>query len=239
MTLDRTAAVAAAIVLAAGLIVGGALVGRGVVNARTGERIVTVRGLAEQEVKSDLAILPLRFTETGDVLEDVQGKIDADTTAVKKFLADQGYRPEEMDLGRLQVTDTRANQQRDVPARFVVAQTVLVRTRDVDRVQSTTRALSVLVRQGVVLQDFNGPSYIFTRLNDVRPGMIQKATQSARSGAEQFAKDSGAALAGIRNATQGSFEIMPRDQTEGGDNSADASLVKHLRVVTTITYNLK
>jgi hypothetical protein len=92
------------------------------------------------------------------------------------------------------------------------------------------------VRQGVVLQDFQGPSYVFTKLNDVRPQMIAEGTAAARTGAEQFTKDSGTPLGPIRQATQGSFEILPRDGA-GGDEAA--SIDKKVRVVTTITYGLK
>lgn len=232
------AGVAAGLV-AIGLVVGGALVGRGVENARVGDRAVTVRGLAERTVKADLAVLPLRFTSSGDILTDVQAKLDGDTQIVRRFLAAQGYRPEEVDLGRLEVTDvqSREYQSQTASARFILAQTVIVRTTDVDRVRGTTAALGDLVRQGVVLQDFRGPSYIFTKLNAVRPAMIAEATKSARSGAEQFAKDSGTALGGIKQATQGSFEILPRDQTNDGDEAA--SLNKRIRVVTTVSYQLR
>ena len=92
-----------------------------------------------------------------------------------------------------------------------------------------------LIGQGVVLQDFNGPSYIFTKLNDVRPAMIAEATASARSGAAQFAEDSGAPLGPIRQATQGSFEILPRE----GYGDASQSPDQRVRVVTTISYRLR
>jgi len=114
----------------------------------------------------------------------------------------------------------------------------VARSSDVDRVQATTRQLSDLVRQGVVLQDFRGASYIFTRLNAVRPAMIKEATASARTGAAQFAEDSGARLGGIRSATQGSFEIQARDPVSDGQG-ADGAIHKRLRVVTTVTYALK
>jgi hypothetical protein len=199
---------------------------------------VTVRGLSEREVKADLAVLPLRFTASGEVLSEVQARIDGDLALVRQFLRSQGYPAEAVDLGRLEVADTRSREygvQNGGP-RFILAQTVIVRTGDVARVQTTTRALNDLVRQGVVLQDFQGPSYIFTKLNAVRPEMIAEGTAAARTGAEQFAKDSGTPLGPIRQATQGSFEILPRDGA-GGDESG--SIDKKVRVVTTITYSLK
>lgn len=224
--------------LAVGLALAGALIGKGVENARVGDRSVTVRGLSERIVKADLAVLPLKFAAAGNDLQAVQADIDADTAAVRRFLAAQGYQPGEIDLGRLEVTDqyAREYQQQNVAARYRVAQTVIVRTTNVDRVQATTRQLDQLIREGVVLQDYTGPSYIFTKLNDVRPAMIAQATASARTGAQQFARDSGAQLGGIRSATQGSFEILGRDEV-GYD--ANSQVFKKLRVVTTVSYRLR
>ncbi|MFN6981470.1 MAG: SIMPL domain-containing protein [Brevundimonas sp.] len=239
--MDNNRLIPAAVIgglLALGLIGAGALVGQGVIHARAGDRTVTVRGLSERNVKADLAVLPLRFTASGDVLSEVQTRIDGDLALVRQFLTAQGYPADAVDLGRLEVADTRSREyaaQNGGP-RFILAQSVIVRTNDVARVQTTTRALNDLVRQGVVLQDFQGPSYVFTKLNDVRPQMIAEGTAAARTGAEQFAKDSGTPLGPIRQATQGSFEILPRD---GAGGNEAASIDKKVRVVTTITYGLK
>lgn len=238
--MDNARLIPAAVVgglLAIGLIGGGALIGQGVVNARAGDRSVTVRGLAEKDVEADLAVLPIRFTASGDVLSEVQTRIDSDLATVRQFLKAQAYPDASVDLGRLEVTDTRSREYASQTGgpRFILAQTVIVRTNDVDRVQTTTRSLNDLVRQGVVLQDFQGPSYIFTKLNDVRPAMIAEATAAARTGAEQFAKDSGAPLGPIKSAGQGSFEILPRD----GSGDESSALNKKIRVVTTISYRLR
>jgi hypothetical protein len=240
MTDLRTTAVAAAALVGVGLAACGGLIAYGLIDARTGDRIVTVRGLAERDAKADLAILPLRFTQSGDDLGAVQSAIDGDIAKVRGFLAAQGFKPAEIDLGRLEVVDNNAREYgpSNVRARFILGQTLVVRSTDVDRVQGATRNLSDLVRQGVVLQDFRGASYIFTQLNAVRPAMIKEATASARTGAAQFAADSGARLGGIRTANQGSFEINARDPVADGQ-SADGSVNKRLRVVTTVTYALK
>jgi len=223
--------------LAVGMLGGGAFIGQGVVNARVGDRQVTVRGLAERNVKADLAVLPIRFTASGEVLSEVQARIDGDLAMVRQFLAAQGYPANAVTLGRLEVADRRSREYgtQDGGPRFILAQTVIVRTSDVDRVQATTRALNDLVRQGVVLQDFSGATYVFTKLNEVRPAMIAEATAAARTGAERFARDSGTGLGPIRQATQGSFEILARDEIGDESQSPD----KKVRVVTTISYRLR
>lgn len=239
---DRNALIPAAVIgglLAIGLALAGWFVGQGVVNARVGDRSVTVRGLAERDVVADVAVMPLRFTASGDVLPAVQAEIDRNTAIVQAFLRAEGYPDTDVVLGRLEVTDMLSREYRpdNISSRFILAQTVMVRTADVERVGATTRNLNELVRQGVVLQDFRGPSFFFTGLNDVRPEMIAEATASAREGAQQFAEDSGQAVGPIKQATQGYFEIQPRDPTPDGDESSTPN--KRVRVVTTVTYRLR
>ncbi|MFO0094271.1 MAG: SIMPL domain-containing protein, partial [Gemmatimonadaceae bacterium] len=98
-----------------------------------------------------------------------------------------------------------------------------------------------LVRNGVVLssgQEYGGggPTFVFTKLNALKPAMIAEATARAREGAEQFAKDAASQLSGIRSASQGVFEILPRDQAMG--ITEESQVVKRVRVVTTVVYGL-
>jgi hypothetical protein len=67
--------------------------------------------------------------------------------------------------------------------------------------------------------------------------MIAEATRNARAGAEQFARDSGAVLGGIRQASQGVFQILPRDETPGSTEAGQPD--KRLRVVATVEYQLR
>lgn len=222
--------------IAIGLIGAGAFIGSGVVNAQVGNRQVTVRGLAERNVVADLAVLTLSFKVANDDLPTARAQIDNDLALVRAFLTRQGYPDDAVTIGRLQVTDTRAREygSSENVAHYIVSQSVLVRTNDVQRVAQTERALNDLVREGVQL-DFAAPTYVFTKLNEVRPSMIGEATASARSGAEQFAKDSGAPLGPIKQATQGSFEILAREDIDNESTSVN----KRVRVVATVTYQLR
>lgn len=222
--------------IAMGLVGAGAFIGSGIVNAQVGNRQVTVRGLAERDVVADLAVLNLSFRAANDDLPTAQAKIDRDLALVRTFLTRQGYPEGAVSIGRLQVLDTRAREYSsgDNVVRFILTQSVTVRTTDVQRVAQTERALNDLVREGVQL-DFSAPTYVFTRLNAVRPEMIAEATASARSGAEQFARDSGTTLGPIRQATQGSFEILAREDLD----NEPAALNKRVRVVATVSYQLR
>jgi hypothetical protein len=78
---------------------------------------------------------------------------------------------------------------------------------------------------------------VFTGLNKLKPRMIAEATARAREAGEQFAKDSRTTLGDIRQANQGVFEILPRDQAPGV--SEGNQIAKVVRVVSTIDYFLK
>jgi hypothetical protein len=68
------------------------------------------------------------------------------------------------------------------------------------------------------------------------PGFAE-ATANARESAQQFATDSRTALGGIRQASQGVFVILPRDQAPGVNESGQ--LQKIVRVVSTVQYFLR
>jgi hypothetical protein len=232
--------VAAALVLAAGAALGGWFVSRGLIEARTGDRFVAVKGLAERQVKADLALWPLRFVATSNVLEGAQAKIAKDGEAIVAFLAAGGIAEDGVQIQGLEVTDLLAQAYRSGPldSRFIVAQTLMVRTEDTDAVARLSQQIGRLVAAGVVLSGDDGsrPAYLFTRLNDVKPAMIAEATAAARAAAEQFARDSASRISGIRQASQGVFQILPRDDAPG--QSESRQIHKTVRVVTTVEYRL-
>jgi hypothetical protein len=233
----------AALLLGAGIALSGWFVGDGFLQGRKGDRFVSVKGLAEREVKADLAVWPLRFVATGNDLGAVQQQIVRDAGLVRDFLAASGFAPEAFEGESLQVVDRLAQQyqQGQVESRFIIAQTITLRSADVDRVAGLTGRLGELVAAGLVLSDENqwnaGPTYVFTGLNALKPAMIAEATAGARAGAEQFAADSGSRVGGIRRASQGVFQILARDDIPGLQQEKE--IHKMVRVVSTLDYLLE
>jgi hypothetical protein len=228
-----------ALILGLGLLGAGFLVGHGFEQGRSADRYVTVKGLAETFVTADLAVWPLRITATGDDLGAVQERIDADLATITRFLTEQGVEAAAIQPQRVEVTDLLAQPYRPEGAgenRFILAQTVIVRTEQVDLVARLNQQTGELVKRGVVLVDSGGPTYLFTRLNDIKPELLAEATRNARAAAEQFAADSGSEIAEIRRASQGLFEILARDPAPNlfEPNQLD----KKIRVVSTIEYRL-
>ncbi|MFN8177706.1 MAG: SIMPL domain-containing protein [bacterium] len=229
-----------AIVVGLGLALAGFFIGNGIVKSRSADRFVSVKGVAERDVEADLALWPIRHVATDDDLARAQARIEAHQKAIVEFLGRAGIDSSGVQLQGLEVEDRHAQSwvQGPVQSRFVVTQTIMVRSNDVAKVRAASQKVGELVDAGVALGGGGmGPTYLFTKLNDFKPQMIAEATASAREAATKFAQDSGAHLGGIHRASQGVFEIQPRDRAPG--ISEEAQPAKTLRVVTTVEYLLE
>ncbi len=236
--------VVSASILALGLVLGGALVGGGFARGRSADRYVEVKGLAEREVVANLALWPLRYVATGEDLTATQAQIARETRQVYTFLSRHGIDTTAVQLQALEVSDAFANRyqgERGGP-RYIIQQTVMVRSDRPQVVMAASQKVSELVTAGVVLSSsgefgIGGPTFVFTLLNQLKPAMVAEATANARAAAQQFAADSKSSVGDIRQASQGVFVILPRDQAPGVNEGAQ--LQKTVRVVSTVQYFLK
>lgn len=233
-----------------GLVLGGWLLGSQIKDIKLADRYVTVKGLVERTVKSDMAIWPVSFKEAGNDLSQVFAKSEADKTTVLKFFAAQGVTPKEISVGQIKVTDKLANEYGNNTngPRYIVEQMVTVQSADVDKIARAGEKTAELVQAGIVVGGSSGQggiSYKFNGLNGLKPDMITEATRNARDSANRFAADSGSQVGSIRSASQGVFSISAADSVGvggdeggGGGESGNSSIMKKVRVVATVDYYL-
>jgi hypothetical protein len=231
--------------IAAGLVIAGALIGQGIGHVRRSERYVTVKGIAEREVRADVAIWPLKVVCSDDDLARGHSRLESSMTQLRQFLTRHQIDASQAQVYAFSVTDAKANQYasgNETGSRYVINQTLVVRSNEPDKVLAATAQVGELVAAGIVLSSGNeygggGPTFLFTRLNQLKPEMIAQATGRAREAAEQFARDSGSRVAAIRRANQGMFEILPRDEVPGLGQESQVNKV--VRVVSTVEYLLE
>jgi hypothetical protein len=237
-----------AVILAVGISLAGLLAGSGLARARSADRYVTVKGVSEREAKADLAIWPLSVVGADNTLAAAHTKLEASITGVRQFLARHGIDTTQIELTGFSVNDAQTQEygppERMRTNRYIIRETLLVRSRRPDLVLAASQQIGELAAIGVAVSSGpeyrgpgGGPTFVFTGLNKLKPPMIAEATARAREGAEQFARDSRSDLGGIRRANQGVFEILPRDQAPG--IGAESQINKLVRVVTTVEYLLK
>lgn len=226
----------ATMILAGGMALGGYLLGDGLPRAKEAERSVTVRGLAERDVTADLATWTISYSDTRTDLGAAQAKVAADRRALEQFFADLGFPAD-----ALQPIGANVSSYTDSETgitRYTVRERLALRTTDIARAQQAVARQFELVQQGVLVEEGSAMAYTFTGLNAIKPEMVAEATRDARAAAEQFAEDSGAAVSGIKQATQGYFTITARDGDSDGGWGVSDTPYKKVRVVTTISFGL-
>lgn len=235
---NRAILLVAVVIFSLGVVLAGYLLGDGLRRAKMAERSVTVRGLAERNVTADLATWSIAFSEEGPELGPVQASVDEKRRAVRAFFQRVGFPADALTDTGVSVSSFYDNSR--LRQSVTVRQRMQLRTTDVMKARAAFSRQAELVRSGVALEEGSGIVYSFTRLNAIKPQMIAEGTHSARQSAEQFAKDSGTGVGGIKSATQGYFSIGARDgdvDGEGGGGAGDSPFQK-VRVVTTIEFYL-
>lgn len=222
--------------VAAGLLLLGFFIYSGLKSVASRDRIVSVRGLAEREVKADHVIWPLAYKTTGNDLQSLYAEISNANLKIKSYLLRNGVDEADISTGSPQIVDLYAerygsdNRNRD---RYNVTSVTTVATKNVDLVLDLQSRMGELLKEGIAIsaEDYqNQPQFEFTSLNKIKPQMIEEATRNAREAARQFAKDSESSLGKIKSATQGLFSIEDRDQY--------TPHIKQVRVVTSVDYFL-
>ena len=232
--------------IAIGLSVMGFEVKQALIEARRAERLVTVKGLAEREVKADTAIWPIRFTAVSSELAAAYDKSDADKKRVLAFLTAEGLEPSEIEIGQVNVSDTQAQEYGRPQAgpRFIIEQALTVHTKKVEKVASLSGRIAELVKAGVVLSRASNVSYHFTGVNEIKPAMLAEATKNARAAAAQFAADSGSTVGQIFRASQGALSLSSLEGSAGGSEggysgNVEERIVQKARVVMTVQFVLE
>jgi len=227
-----------------GLALAGFFVGRGFVKSKTVDRYVTVKGISERDVIANKGFWAIRFVVTDNDLKKAQTNINKDRNTILNFLKRNNISEEFTELQNLSVQDKVANAYNNNfnQNRYVISQTIMVRSENPSLLEGVSQKVGDLVDQGIVLEGDNygpgsRPSYLFNGLNQLKPEMIAEATKNARLSAEKFAADSGAKIGGIRKANQGIFQILARDRAPGVFEQNQVN--KTVRVVATIEYYLK
>ncbi len=230
------------LLIGAGIAIGGFFPGYYYYHSQMSNRSVTVKGLAEKNVIADLAIWNIKFQATGDELPQVQQQLENHLNMIIAYLKENKFSAAEIKIDRINTNDLDANPYREKSVgqpRFILTQSVTVRSSQIEQVAQSSERIGILVGKGVIFanEEYTRPvSYLFTRLNEVKPQMLAEATQNAKQAAEEFAKNSDSRVGKIKRANQGIFSILPQDAAPGADETAHIN--KTVRVVSTVEYYL-
>lgn len=218
-----------------GLAALGFFIGSSIIKFKEYERTVTVKGLSEKEYPADIALWPIQFISSNNDLAELYESIEKDANEIINFLKTNGFKDNEITTSPPGIVDKLAQgyEKSKIEFRYTAKQTITVYSSKIESVRLTMNKLAELGKKGIVLTDDgyqNATEYLFTRLNEIKPEMVEEATTKAREVARKFAKDSNSKLGKIKKARQGQFSINDRDKNNPH--------IKKVRVVSTIEYYL-
>lgn len=235
---DKRSFVAESVILGALLFAGlaclGYLVAQSVVDIKLLDRSVEVKGLSEREVAADIAIWPITYNVADNDLSNLYLTIQRQNDSVVAFLEKSGFTAEEISISAPAVVDKQAREYDNAANsryRYTASSTITVYSGKVEPVRQTMIKLAELGKQGIAISsDAYSTQFVYSKLNDIKPAMIEEATKNAREAATKFAKDSESSLGKIKHASQGMFSIENRDSS--------TAHIKKVRVVSTVEYYL-
>ncbi|MGN1393900.1 MAG: SIMPL domain-containing protein [Succinivibrionaceae bacterium] len=194
-----------------------------------GQRTVTVKGLSEKIVTADVVTIPITYTETSNDMDSLIKKLEAHKIHIIDFLKKYGIKDSEITYKMPSINDNSYYKNSDTPM-YHGTYGVSVYTHNIQAALNIMNNFQELIKQKVPLSDSSwGINFSFTKLNEIKPLMIEESTKNAYKAAEKFAIDSDSKVGKIKSASQGQFSI------------SDGSTVdkKIIRVVSTVQYYLK
>ena len=218
--------------VALGLFFAGMFLYLGIHQFANKDRAVTVKGLSTREVEADYVVWPMSFSWSGNDLPALYERIEQVSLRVKKHLMAMGFEENDIRKGSISVSNNWENYygERRPEYKYTLSTSLIVSTDKVQLVIASQGKEAELLKEGIIVtsQTWN-LDYQYNGLSELKPSMIEEATQNARAVAQKFADDAQCSLGSIRRASQGQFSV---------ENDEYQPWVKHVRVVTTVDYFL-
>ena len=203
-------------------------------------------GSASVDFESDLITWSGSFKVHDDTSRVAYKKIKKDADTVREYLKDHGMREgDEFELGSVDITkrtkdvyDTNGNYLGAEDDGYDLYQTVKISSEQVDVVEAISRDISTLLDEGVEFSS-DSPQYYYTKLDDLKLDLIEKATKNAKERINIIARESGAEPGKLVNSNLGVFQITATNSGTG-DYSYDGAFDTYSRDKTaTITVRLE
>ena len=220
------------IILAIGLALAGLFIYFGIHQMATKDRAVLVKGLSTRDVQADFVVWPLDFCVRGNDISALYDDMARIEKTAKAFFLDKGFKESELSRGNISIDDNWSSYYGTRPEfHYTLRTSLIISTSDIERVIANQGCQSELLRKGFILQSYDwNTNFQYNGLSELKPEMIEEATKNARLVAQKFAEDAQCRLGSIKQANQGQFSI---------ESDSNQPWIKHIRVVTTVSYYLK
>lgn len=229
------------LIISVSVVLSSYFIGHGLQFFNRHEKNISVKGLAEKEIDSDLAVWIIDFNYSAESLESIRRNFPQTQQLIQKFLLKNGILQKEISVSSAIKDRFAQDYDAGKGSRFIASGNFIVTSREVEKIQRAKEGLSELLQQGVVITN-DRVEYYFTRLNEIKPEMLDTATRNAKSAADGFAKSMNISVGKLLSASQGVFSIENAISTSADNEYSSGDLTsirKKVRVVIQVEFSIE
>lgn len=235
-------------VIALTAIVCAVVLGRSYTYKYRSQDTIVVTGLGETQFVSDLIVWSGELTTESPSVAPGYAQLESNKQKVQKYLTSKGIPAERIVFGFVNVDkqyesvyNANGNWTGQRFTGYRLRQRFTVESTDVEKVEVVSREISSLIAQGVSIEA-DAPDYYYTKLDDVKMGLIETASADARTRAEKIADNAGTKIGRVASARMGVFQITGANSNEefsAGGSFNTSSRTKKARITMRIEYRVK
>jgi uncharacterized protein len=192
-------------------------------------KTIVVTGSAKKVIVSDLITWGGTITARNPDLTKAYDKLKGDADQVQAFLKGHGIADDQITFSAITTTKNFVKEVVSQPApagggavpaplvidtekvsNYVLTQRVSIESKDMKRVPEVARAVTSLIKDGVEI-DSGAPSYLYTKLSELKINMLADATKDATTRATQIVTNANGKLGKLVEAKMGVMQINPKN----------------------------
>jgi len=245
-------------ILSFGLIISSALISNAIDKANKNENRITVKGVAERRIKADKALINIVISKKSESLDELKKEMLEREKIVTDLIKNLKISENEYSIGNLRIQpnyvenssdikQTSANSSAPVTSSEITnkisnydgTEIITIITKNIDKVEEFYEKLAELKLKNDNIE-INMPEYFITNLEKHKRDLIVDASRNAEIRAIEMLKVNNNEISGLKNMSQGQFEIVEDTEDIKKINENEANQIyKKLRLVVTATYLIK
>ena len=242
-------------ILSFGLIISAALISNAMNKANKDENRITVKGVAERRIKADKALINIVISDKNENLDELKKNISEKEKLATDLIKNLKIDSNDYSIGNLRIQPNYIESSLNVKQQTTAistpimqnakisdyegVETISIVTKNIDKVEEFFQKLLELKLQSNNIQ-VNEPEFFITNIERYKKDMVVDASRNAEIRAIEMLKVNNNEIGGLKNISQGQFEILEDTEDVRKINENEANQIyKKMRVVVTATYLIK
>ena len=223
--------------------------------ANKDENRITVKGVAERRIKADKALINIVISDKNENLDELKKSISEKEKLATDLIKNLKIDSNDYSIGNLRIqpnyieASSNVKQQTTAISTPIMqnakisdyegVETISIVTKNIDKVEEFFQKLLELKLQSNNIQ-INEPEFFITNIERYKKDMVVDASRNAEIRAIEMLKVNNNEIGGLKNISQGQFEILEDTEDVRKINENEANKIyKKMRVVVTATYLIK